>query len=294
MATNRIDDSMHIFTGHTDEVYAVVCSPADATLVATGGGDDKGYLWRIGQEDLSFELQGHKDSVSSVSFSTDGQLLASGSLDGVVKVWDTANGNLKRTLHGPSEGIEWVRWHPNRHLVLAGARDSSMWMWNADDEDVAYLNVFIGHCRSVICGDFTPDGESICSVSEDSTMKIWNPITAEIIHNFYVSEITCFTISSDSALVLTGSPNGFLCIVYIPTGEWPVTCLLWLAGTRYIATGSVDGKVRIWDSLSGDCTKVLRGHSKTIKSIASSSNGEFLVSVSIDGTARVFEIAEFR
>lgn len=73
-----------------------------------------------------------------------------------------------------------------------------------------------------------------------------------------------------------------------------VTCLLWLAGSRYIATGCVDGKVRIWDSLSGDCTKFLSGHSDAIQSIAPSSTGEFLVSVSIDGTARVFEIAEFR
>lgn len=73
-----------------------------------------------------------------------------------------------------------------------------------------------------------------------------------------------------------------------------VTCLIWLAGSRYIATGCVDGKVRIWDSLSGECTKVLSGHSDIIQSIAASSTGEFLVSVSFDGTSRVFEIAEFR
>ncbi|XP_060958768.1 uncharacterized protein LOC133030243 [Cannabis sativa] len=56
------DDSMHIFTGHTDELYSVACSPTDALLVATGGGDDKGFLWKIGQGDWAFELQGHKDS----------------------------------------------------------------------------------------------------------------------------------------------------------------------------------------------------------------------------------------
>ncbi|KAF5949559.1 hypothetical protein HYC85_011552 [Camellia sinensis] len=36
----------------------VVCSPTDGTLVATGGGDDKGFLWKIGQGDWAFELQG--------------------------------------------------------------------------------------------------------------------------------------------------------------------------------------------------------------------------------------------
>ncbi|KAH6789896.1 transducin family protein / WD-40 repeat family protein [Perilla frutescens var. frutescens] len=345
-----VDDSIHIFTGHTGELYTAACSPTDGALVATGGGDDKGFMWRISQGDWAFELQGHQDSVSSLSFSIDGQLIASGSLDGVVKVWDTAKEELKCTLEGPSGGIEWVRWHPKGHLVLAGAEDSSVWMWNADR--AAYLNVFTGHGESVTCGDFTPDGKTICSGSDDATMRIWNPKTAEIIHvvrghPYHTKGITCLTISSDSTLVLTGSSDGSVHVVNISTGKvvsslsahsdsvecaafearsrrdnwrvatggmdkklviWDqhssprcicdheegVTCLLWLAGSRYIATGCADGKVRIWDSLSGACAKVLSGHSDAIQSIAASSTGEFLVSASIDGTARVFEIAEFR
>ena len=40
------------------ELYLVVCSPTDAALVATVGGDDRGFLWKIGQADWAFELQG--------------------------------------------------------------------------------------------------------------------------------------------------------------------------------------------------------------------------------------------
>ncbi|KAM7531238.1 hypothetical protein LguiB_034648 [Lonicera macranthoides] len=105
-AVDEADDSMHIFTGHTGELYTVACSPMDTTLVATGGGDDKGFLWKIGRGDWAFELQGHKDSVSSLAFSTDGQLLASGSFDGLIQVWDISSGNLKCTLEGPGSGIE--------------------------------------------------------------------------------------------------------------------------------------------------------------------------------------------
>lgn len=76
--------------------------------MATGAGDDKGFLWKIGQGDWAFELQGHKDSVSSVSFSSDGQLAASGSFDGVIQVWDILSGTLKCTLEGPGTGIEVV------------------------------------------------------------------------------------------------------------------------------------------------------------------------------------------
>ncbi|GFP95701.1 angio-associated migratory cell protein [Phtheirospermum japonicum] len=251
------DDSIHIFTGHTGELYTAACSPTDATLVATGGGDDKGFLWRISQGDWAFELQvccamkwvlileelivskasvtvsilnvsivigstGHQDSVSSLCFSADGQLLASGSLDGVVKVWDIAKGELKCTLEGPSGGIEWVRWHPKGHLVLAGSEDSSVWMWNADK--ASYMNVFTGHGSSVSCGDFTPDGKTICSGSDDATMRIWNPATAENIHvvrghPYHTAGLTCLTINSDSTLALSGSSDGSAHVVNISTGK---------------------------------------------------------------------------
>ncbi|XP_073316957.1 uncharacterized protein [Primulina huaijiensis] len=175
-----VDDSIHIFTGHTGELYTAACSPTDPTLVATGGGDDKGFLWKINQGDWSFALEGHQDSVSCLAFSLDGKLLASGGLDGVVKIWDTASGDLRCTLEGPTGNIEWVRWHPKGHLILAGSDESSVWMWNADK--AAFLNVFTGHGSSVTCGDFTPDGKVICSGSDDATMRVWNPRTGEIIH----------------------------------------------------------------------------------------------------------------
>jgi len=90
----------------TGELYALACSPTDATLVATGGGDDKAFLWKIGNGDWAAELPGHKDSVSCLAFSYDGQLLASGGLDGVVQIFDASSGTLKCVLDGPGAGIE--------------------------------------------------------------------------------------------------------------------------------------------------------------------------------------------
>ncbi|XP_042504634.1 angio-associated migratory cell protein [Macadamia integrifolia] len=341
------DDSMHLFTGHTGELYTVACSPTDAKLVATGGGDDRSFMWKIGEGDMALELQGHNDSVSSLAFSADGQLLASGSFDGLVKIWDVSSGGLKCTLEGPGGGVEWVRWHPRGHLILAGSEDSTVWMWNADKS--AYLNIFSGHGSSVTCGDFTPDGKTICTGSDDASLRIWNPKSGENIHvvrghPYHTDGLTCLTITSDSTLAITGSKDSSVHVVNITTGKvissllthtdsiecvglsqsfhwagtggmdqkliiWDlqhmsprctcdheegVACLLWLGTSRYIASGCVDGKVRVWDSLSGDCIKTFRGHSDAIQSLAVSANGEFLVSVSVDNTARAFEIAEFQ
>ncbi|BBH09039.1 transducin family protein / WD-40 repeat family protein [Prunus dulcis] len=247
------DDSMHIFTGHTGELYTVVCSPTDPTLVATGGGDDRGFLWKIGQGDWAFELQGHKDSVSSLAFSTDGQLLASGSLDGIIQIWDITSQNLKCTLEGPGGGIEWVRWHPRGHLVLAGTEDSIVWMWNADKG--SYLNSFSGHGGSVSCG------KTICTGSADATLRIWNPKSGENIHVvqghlYHTAGLTCLAISSDSTLAVTGCEDGSIHVVNIVTGKVvsslpshsdSVECIELAPSFPWAAIGSMDNKLIIWD-----------------------------------------------
>ncbi|CAL5335568.1 unnamed protein product [Camellia sinensis] len=128
--------------------------PTDGTLVATGGGDDKGFLWKIG----------HKKSVSSFAFNTDGQLFSSGSFDGLAQMGDINSGNLKCTLDGHNGGIEWIRWHPKGHLVLAGSEDSIVWMWNADKS--AYLNI------KLWCHSYHTEGLTCLTITSDSTLAL--------------------------------------------------------------------------------------------------------------------------
>ncbi|MCH86964.1 vegetative incompatibility protein HET-E-1-like, partial [Trifolium medium] len=136
---------IYTFRGHTEEVYSLACSPIDSTLVATGGGDAKGFLWKIFHGDRASKLHGHTDSVSSLAFSYDGKFLASGSIDGIVQVWDVY-GNLIRKFYDPKAGIE-------------------------------VKDIFL-----VTCGDFTPDGRIICTGSDDATLRIWNSENGENIH----------------------------------------------------------------------------------------------------------------
>ncbi|KAF9601725.1 hypothetical protein IFM89_022812 [Coptis chinensis] len=141
-------------------------------LVATGGGDDKGFMWKIGHGDWAKELPGHRDFVTCLAFSSDGKLLASGGFDGLIQVWDITSGSLKCTLEGPGGGIEWVRWHPRGYVVLAGSEDSTAWMWNGDKN--VFLNMFSGHSSTITCGDFTPMVKWSRRVREDASLRIRN------------------------------------------------------------------------------------------------------------------------
>jgi WD40 repeat protein len=86
-----------------EPVYAVACHPKVPYLSASGGGNDKAYLWRNDTGDQLFELAGHTDSVTCVAFSADGQYVASGGMDGKINVWKVQDGQLVVTLDGPDE-----------------------------------------------------------------------------------------------------------------------------------------------------------------------------------------------
>lgn len=121
-----------------------------------------------------------------------------------------------------------------------------------------------------------------CPVVPANTRSVW---ISSSFTNFYGWSVGVIILMDFKSLQLVWWRN-------LTYGQDGVTCLTWLGGSRYLATGCMDGKVRLWDSLSGDCVRTLNGHNEPIQSLSVSANQEFLVSVSTDGTARVFELHE--
>lgn len=138
------------FTLHSDAVYCVACHPFIPNLIATGGVDDKVFLWFVpvinvnGERDPDYhsvELVGHSDTVTSVGFNFNGQQLLSGSYDGSVIIWSVETKEMILKLEGP-EDIEWACWHGRGNAVLAGSKDGTVWMWLSHN----------GQCMQVFTG----------------------------------------------------------------------------------------------------------------------------------------------
>ena len=51
---------------------------------------------------------------------------------------------------------------------------------------------------------------------------------------------------------------------------------------QYVVSGSDDNTVRIWDVESGDCIKILKGHTSCVYGVSFSPNNQYVVSGSND------------
>jgi WD40 repeat protein len=56
-----------------------------------------------------------------------------------------------------------------------------------------------------------------------------------------------------------------------------------------VISGSDDNTVRIWDTSSGACLKMLKGHSSSVSSVAFSHDGTLVISGSDDNTVRIWD-----
>jgi ribosome assembly protein SQT1 len=251
-------DAMDAISGfeHGAPIFATA---AFSNIVASGGGDDKAFIWDANTGQLIKQFAQHGDSVASLAFSFDGKYVASGGMDGIAHVYHLESEKVI-SLPGPNE-IIWIKWHPRGNILLAGGEDGTMWMWSLPSGNC--MQVFTGHTEAVTCGDFSADGKSIISASTDGSLIIWNPQTGSTVFKlnasdsrFHQAPITCLALSNDNQMVITGAQDGSIKLLHLlqkkiiasfDSHTDSIEGLCFSSNLNFAISGSVDGKICIWD-----------------------------------------------
>ncbi|KAJ8004026.1 hypothetical protein DPEC_G00154520 [Dallia pectoralis] len=127
-----------------------------------------------------------------------------------------------------------------------------------------------------------------------------------LIHSLSISDQRIATVSINSS----GDWIGFGCsgLGQLLVWEWQsesyvfkqqghfnsMAALSYSPDGQYIATGGDDGKLKVWNTSSGLCFVTFTEHTSSVTNVTFTSSGFVIVSASLDGTVRAFDLHRYR
>lgn len=181
-------------------------------------------------------LQGHKDAITSVEWSSDGHL-ASGDKNGTIIVWDLQSSKPAQTLHNPTNTAAYIVWSNDSHLAI-NTLGSGIIIWDLQSsEPVQAIQ------ENAISFMWSEDSRSVFILSRNAII-VWdfeNNKPAKIINNIIPAE----TVNSHNGF----NDNQIMNI------EWSNDGRLAYVISNY--TGYSEDTIFIWDSQNSASVQTL-------------------------------------
>jgi WD40 repeat protein len=252
--------------GHTGAVHCMAFGPAKpgltSSLLATAGEDQTIRLWEVPPIEAaprnrqapsitaSYTIHGHTQPVRALAFSPDGKRLASVSWDGQqalgeMKLWDVERGQEVLTLPVPGADLAFS-WDGNR-LAVAGHDSVVRLLDGAPMRELLALTE---------CGQqavFCAKPEMLAVIDDRVRTSLWDSRIGRQVRRF--------------KSLNEGNDQGH---------ALPVRCVACSNDGRFLATGSDDHTVKMWDIETGKVLNTFLGHADSVFSVTFNQDGSAL------------------
>ncbi len=163
----------------------------------------------------------------------------------------------------------------------------------------------IGHQGRVQQAVFSPDDQLVASVDDDGNVLVWDAARAEQLwRGAHKRGASCIAFSTDGTQLASGGVDlngrGTVMIWDARSGDLRsefvahqrrVTSLTFSPAGNWLATGSMDDRVKLWNASTLTPVRSLLGHDAGVLSVAFDAESQRLVSGSQDSTVKVWEVA---
>jgi len=166
---------------------------------------------------------------------------------------------------------------------------------------VRALRVLKGHASAVGGVAVTPDGKTVVSGSNDSTLKVWDLETGQCRATFkgHTADVNNVVVTPDGRTVVSSSEDKTLKVWDLETGQCRATFkghtadIMGLVVTpdgRTVVSGSWDTTLKVWDLETGQCRATFEGHIDGVLGVVVTPDGRTVVSGSWDKTLKVWDL----
>lgn len=296
-------EPQQILRGHEHEVWCVAFSPDGKTL-ASGSKDCQVMLWSAESRETEPSLP-HQTVVRPFFSPAGDKIVTFGSPEAGTSstLWDLADAPMPQTVPGKRvlgfspDGKQLIRWgryiHSLEYLSLDATNAAEVALVGSDEtsKNLQHLG-------------FTPDWRQFFTIDESGRARVWEAATGKLLHVLSGPlKVSAVALSPEGTyLALAERQNGAVWLFDCVTGRErrlvghkdSILCLAFSGDNQLLASGSLDGKIRLWNPATGEQVAELPGHMEETSGLAFSPDGRTLASVDEKVSVKLWHIATRR
>ncbi|KAF9159335.1 hypothetical protein DFQ26_006631 [Actinomortierella ambigua] len=276
---------------------------------------------------------GHYDDVVSLSWSPDSKFFITTSKDMSARVYSTnpIEGFVPIVLSGHRDTVIGAWFNKEQDTIFTVSKDSALFEWkhqlinpkaqteDSDDDDtemqvddgprrwtVVQRNYFNQNHAKIQCAAYHAPSNLIVVGFSSGIFGIWELPTFNNIHTLSISQKKIDSV----AINRTGEWLAFGCskLGQLLVWEWQsesyvlkqqghfydMNTLSYSSDGQSVVTGGDDGKVKVWNTVSGFCFVTFAEHTSRVAAVEFAKNGQVVFSASFDGTVRAYDLVRYR
>ena len=281
-------------------ITAVALMPGGKHVIAAAG-DGLIGRWNLASGECVQRFGAGQGRVDACALLHEGRHLLCGMADGTLGVWDLTM--EQRVCCIPAHGGSVSAGAATRdgRRIFSASSDRTIKLWElGGPESLASQD---GHAAPVTACALTPDASTAVSASEDRTLKVWDVATGACRATLagHADLVTACAISADRRRVISGARDGSVRLWHLHTDGMEI-----LEGHRALVSGcailpdgrvvttSQDGELRLRSAATLQEPVELGEHGGSVDCVAITPDGTQVLSISRDGTAKLWDLTARR